>query len=1034
MKKTRLGRIFSAGMLLALILALVTPVYADGTYTPCDSVSVVASSSTSSSMSNGSITVTRKGNTTSANTATITITNTAETEAVISFTYSFSDTRVTDYSAGSLTIGDKTITTSGTTDTYKTVLAAKGIITLELKSPSTRSRVSTVVLSNFSWSASSSLATATVYYDESKGSVTLAGAAVSNSGSTTATDYQLAAAASVKSGCSFIGWIAMDTHEILSTEATATLTVERDMDIQAIFVTTALDTAYFKIGNYIYDSLNGAAERAGNSGTIILLNNGILSAGSYTISSGNTLLIPHDANQTSGKGTEPTYVTSAETQSAFRTLTLENGARITVDGVLEVGGKCLTGTAYNSYRTTGQYGCIAMESESEITVNGTLYAWGYIIGNGNVAANSGAKVYEFIQIVDWRGGNKTKDMVPYGLSSSNDNTEKYKVFPFSQYYVQNIETPLTIYSGANEYVSMVASVTNYLAAGNASKYISEYVTAQFIGSGENGMFRLGSDGYLSRKYDKNNDRMMYELHGNSTLGGISISISVSTTKINVKSTQYNFPVTSNMTINLATGSTVKVDEAQSLAMLPGAEINIDNGAELVVSSSVYVYDADQWEQTYLWAAGQGWTHPVVYSPTRPSGTTRNKVDAKIDVNGTLTVNGQLYTTAAKDDAGNIVGGGANITSSEGTGKVVLNTALTESGKTYQYDQTNEKYVEIPITPAKLKNTNTNYADYTETARAIAGDVFTYHDGVWGSAVIVNATDGYKGGYANLDRAIEYFPTDSTGSTYIKMIGDSTEPRATSVTGKNVYLDLYGKRVELAEGGLTISGTDADGKAYSLYGFDTSGGYTVNATTHAATYTDPKGKIVGTVSGLAKTYQTPETENHAFERYVAITSDGSTTTFHRFNISVTGFHVLLSWQADSKSYAATIFYHATARGDNAVQNAVSGIGFDLDGKQYSAEKKFDTEVDSTIGWGGIVDKSNVNTLYGAKAYLAFGNDTQESAAESHSLYDLLVMAYNSGNLRTGNDKVDAKTVLNQAMKSLGDTIWSNWQDATGQSAA
>ena len=82
-----------------------------------------------------------------------------------------------------------------------------------------------------------------------------------------------------------------------------------------------------------------------------------------------------------------------------------------------------------------------MADNSSITVKngGNLYAWGFISGSGSVLAESGATVYEFYQIADFRGG----------TASSNMGN---KVFPFSQYFVQNIEVPLTLNAGANEQV------------------------------------------------------------------------------------------------------------------------------------------------------------------------------------------------------------------------------------------------------------------------------------------------------------------------------------------------------------------------------------------------------------------------------------------------------------------------------------------------------------------------------------------------------------------------------------------------------
>ncbi len=61
----------------------------------------------------------------------------------------------------------------------------------------------------------------------------------------------------------------------------------------------------------------------------------------------------------------------------------------------------------------------------------SLYAYGYITGDGVVEAK-GAKVYEYFQIMDWRGGTA-------GSNMPSESNKAHRTFCFSQYYVQNIE-------------------------------------------------------------------------------------------------------------------------------------------------------------------------------------------------------------------------------------------------------------------------------------------------------------------------------------------------------------------------------------------------------------------------------------------------------------------------------------------------------------------------------------------------------------------------------------------------------------------
>ena len=225
-------------------------------------------------------------------------------------------------------------------------------------------------------------------------------------------------------------------------------------------------TGSFSVGGTEYANLNDALSAAekGKDKTVVITADTTLS-GSYTIPAGVTLLVPFDDAGTLYT-TEPEVVETFANQTAYRTLTLNSGASITVNGAISVGGKLFTSTKPHVCKPTGAYGQIKMNSGSQITVEngGNLYAWGYVTGSGNVRITSGATVYECFQVTDWRGGTAT---MKFG-NPANVN----KVFPFSQYYVQNIEAPLTIEYGGTEKA--------YIAA------YGEKIAIDFVGAG--GMF------------------------------------------------------------------------------------------------------------------------------------------------------------------------------------------------------------------------------------------------------------------------------------------------------------------------------------------------------------------------------------------------------------------------------------------------------------------------------------------------------------------------------------------------------------------
>lgn len=402
----------------------------------------------------------------------------------------------------------------------------------------------------------------------------------------------------------------------------------------------------------------------------------------YTVKSGVTLLVPFDSAGTT-YGTTPKVVYGSHTDpTAYRTLTMPAGIHITVasGGKIEAGGQlCSTGQmgGWNGC-PTGPDGRINMLTGSTITLqNGAnLYCWGYIYGGGMVEAESGSTVYEAFQVKDWRGGTETKNCYGY-------------VFPFNQYYVQNIEAPLKLYAGASE--SLYGSV-------NASS--SAYtVQAAFIGSGSsNAMFRISS-GYVVKDYLENTDQLSVQVHGNVALS--TLTVSGLPIVGSVDTSGYDLPITNNIKIDIQTGT---VTTGQDIKFQPGSEVYIERDAKFQVTSgkNVKVYDLDDWGNF----TGSAKMYAIGYSAaneTTAIRSTANMSDVTIDVNGVLEVAGQLYTSAS----------GANITSSLGTngnnGRIVFTAAPASSTVTVYEDANNKTKTAVTFSAPKLHNGNDTYS-------------------------------------------------------------------------------------------------------------------------------------------------------------------------------------------------------------------------------------------------------------------------------------------------------------------------------------
>lgn len=642
--------------------------------------------------------------------STLTITNKKSTTATLSFDYSI------EQNSGKIQV-DGAEVSSGASFTKE--LAANEAVKVYIESGST-SAATKITLTNVVL-VSDVNATAT-FVPAENGTYTVDGKLITEKYSNTQssmTAYQVVATPA--DGYQFMGWYDVSNEKYISTSAKAALNIENDCTITARFASKT--AALFETGGQRFADLNEAVAYAQTNGQskITLATNGSIS-GTYTIPTGITLLIPFDEAGTLYTDA-PAAIRTTPKSKPFRTLTMSEGTSITVNGAISLGGRYFAAGGGQQGRPVGDYGYIKMADNSSITVKngGKLYAWGFISGSGSVLAESGATVYEFYQIADFRGGSASSNM-------------GNKVFPFSQYFVQNIEVPLTLNAGANEIVfsGVFAMKTTYTTAIN------------FIG--DTGMFKVES-GSFTKDYDEKTDRLVFTVNGEAALNTLSLTLA----GMDVDSASYVLPITNNITINIQSGNATINQDA---ALLAGVEVNIAEGAGLTVANgkNIYFYDSDEWNSdNFVW--GPCKFKSVAYAPGKAYNRSNNDlVDAKMDVNGSVTAIGAIYTTK----------GGADICSSNGTGKYIQQGTPGTETETYQYNA-DSNAVTIPITAAKLHNSD---GSYTETATANAGDVINYVNGVWGGTPCAHEN-------TELRNAKEATCTEPgyTGDTYCKDCGE-----------------------------------------------------------------------------------------------------------------------------------------------------------------------------------------------------------------------------------------------------------------------
>ena len=880
--------------------------------------------------------------------STLTITNKKSTTATLSFDYTI------ELNNGTIKVNEE-VPADGT---FSKELAANESVKVYIKSGST-SAATKITLTNVVL-VSEVNATAT-FVPAENGTYEVDGKLITEEYSNTQSSMTAyTVVATPADGYQFLGWYDISNEKYISTSAKAALNIESDCTITARFASK--EAALFETGGQRFDDLGNAVSyaQANSQSKITLATDGSIS-GAYIIPAGITLLIPFDAAGTLYTDA-PAAIRTTPASKPFRTLTMSEGTSITVNGAISLGGRYFAAAGGGQGRSVGDYGYIKMADNSSITVKngGNLYAWGFISGSGSVLAESGATVYEFYQIADFRGGSASSNM-------------GNKVFPFSQYFVQNIEVPLTLNAGAKEqvYSGFYAMKTTYTT------------TIKFIG--DDGMFKVES-GSFTKDYDEKTDRLVFTVNGEAALNTLSLKLA----GMSVNSASYVLPITNNITINIQSGN---VTINQDAALLAGVEVNIAEGAGLTVSNgkNIYFYDRDEWiSDNFVW--GPCKFKSVAYAPGKAYDRSNNDlVDAKMDVNGSVTAIGAIYTTK----------GGADICSSNKTGKYVQQGEPGKETKTHQYKTNDNKEVIIPITAAKLHNANNTY---TETANASVGQTIPYCTcptcgGKWlkDFAEIVK-NDGTRTNYPTLQKAVTEFPQDSNGNTYIKMLHSTTGDVTTGnvPTNKDLYLDLNGCTVK---GDITVK------SGYKLYGMDST----------AVDYTTaPKGKIVGTVTGCAPTYQTPKV-NEEYDRYVAIQgteADGNTPnlSFHHFNISVSGYRFEL---ATGDTPQCALFFIGKFQGDAEAKKHLTSLGITLTGDNgpqlgtysYSIPKDKAIPKESDPGESPVVrdvdddaflfeaylmrdiNKENYQTKFTATARATFDNDgKQDSKPQQLSFKD------------------------------------------------
>lgn len=760
-------------------------------------------------------------------------------------------------------------------------------------------------------------------------------------------------------GYTFIGWHNVTDKKYDYTNSTYTVKMTKDYEVTPIYVPAMTITTDgvngYESATYQYKSLSGqmvtsngqyVARNAdcskfytdlnaafSSTDTVFLLAGDIIN-GDLTIPKGKTLVIPDRLADPGPGASQPEQVTTSAGISSYCKVTL-NG-NLTVDGKLVVNG--MQSSTANG-RAAGGIGYLSLSDSAAITVRngGELCGYGQIRG-GSITAENSSTVRELMEISDRRAALVMKEI--------DDKKSSMRVFPFSNFSIKTIESPVTYAYGAKLY----AQYSVMLEGNNQS------TGAVLIFGPSGALFNL-TQGSMTKSFDLAKDKTVYRLNegGKMSTGSFQLDVKFGvsgygSTTITIKSQEYWMPLNAGFDLRTAGDMTVNSD----FKFLPGASLSVEKGGTCTVASSAKLlfyrlndYDTrgignGTYQKGYSTKVypvnatnlpGGGYTHPKLDTV----GSARLNVDGEMIVKGGLYVSDDLVSQSNQGFTGTEPVDGVEMSRKDinaayfkvypngynvltGTGAIDMTAAQTSETQVHEAmtsQGTNDPaWAPIKITPIKgLKadatvDNSDNYQPLTQATYYGVyqpGGFYTWTTEEPVVAKIVGG--GSEQTYRSLAAAVQHY---TAGTGYIQMLKDSTEPGFT--VDRNVTLDLNGKTVKLASP-LTVA------EGYTLSGMDSS--------VSKDYVTAPSGKIVGTVKGtVAPTYQTPTVttpDGDTYDRYVAIsvTENGtSTLSFHHFNISVTGYRFELA------APECALFFIGKFQGDDAAKDYLKSLGFTL----------------------------------------------------------------------------------------------------------
>lgn len=318
--------------------------------------------------------------------------------------------------------------------------------------------------------------------------------------------------------------------------------------------------------------------------------------GNYTVSSGETLLLPYSAEDTTGfhaGGEEPQGMPSAYSPVRFLSLTVPNQIELKNEGTLVVGG--LTGrtnTEKPQGGISGGYAELVLSGEQATLVStNTLKVYGNITGTGIVNATNGT-VLERMEIVDWPGGSSAAgrfmgdwsqwigSSIGSGLNITADNPNE---FPFEDYKLQAINGPTLSISSGTVYQGDVRIYTGEKTAmGITIKARLSVAELTIVGStsGTNGLFRLKNGSTFEKKVEKS--REVITISNGFEGGYVALNMTVAPATVQMSTAKIKFPIPSHFDLILSGGDSTS---AYGYEFMDGATLQLTEKAKFTATNT-----------------------------------------------------------------------------------------------------------------------------------------------------------------------------------------------------------------------------------------------------------------------------------------------------------------------------------------------------------------------------------------------------------------------------------------------------------------